>query len=153
MHRLQPISIVTPRTPNTIGEPGARTETAHGWSRFAGRKLTVKAILRDHADRSVSKPAQVVAQPWHGCENSAPDDLPSQNPCQRINEVGLISASPDRRLTGERAAEGWATGPNLIGSAAVASGDAKFSPRVRVQQFQSCRASQMREAEERNLLP
>jgi hypothetical protein len=153
MRRLHPISIATPRTPNTLGEPGARTETAHGWSRFAGRKLTAKTILANHAGRSVSKPLQVVAQPWHGCENSAPDDLSSQNPCQRINEVGLISASPDRRLTGERTAEGWATGPDMIGPAAVASGDAKFSPRVRVQQFQSFRASPMGEAEERNLLP
>lgn len=144
MKPLRATPLVTHRSPDTLGEAGL----------LAGRRaLRARSLLGDRAVQSAAAGAPVVAQPWHGYEKSAPDDLSDQNPSQRINRLALESSSPDRRLTGERTAEGWANGPHFIGPAAVASGDAEFSPRVRVLQLKSCRALRMREAEERNLLP
>ncbi len=156
MTRLYATPIATQLSPDTFGASGARTVRAGGaprWSRFAGRALPVKAILRDHAERSAPEAAQVVAQPWHGCENSAPDGHASRNPYHRIVEARLVSLKPDRRLTGERTAEGWATGLNdLSRSGSGVGGREVFSA-------SACSASPenpsfaKREAEERNLLP
>ena len=111
------------------------------------------AILGDATAQSDASAPFVVAQPWHGYENSAPDDRRQRISYHRITEARLVSFKPDRRLTGERTAAGWATGLENSSSAAVASGDAKFSPRVRIQQSEPCRALPKREAEEHNLLP
>jgi hypothetical protein len=156
MKQLRANPIATQLSPSSLGDGGARSVVggvAGNWSRYAGRRLAAKAVLQDRADESGRAESQVVAQPWHGYENSAPDDHTSQNPSQRINRSGLVSTSPDRRLTGERTAEGWATGLSSLSPAAVVSGDAKYSPRVRIQQFESSRVSSASEAEERNLLP
>ncbi len=143
MKPLRATPLVSHLSPNTFGEDGTRD----------GRGLSANAILRDGTAQSDATAPAVVAQPWHGYENSAPDDRRGRFPYHRITEARLVSFKPDRRLTGERAAAGWATGLENSSSAAVASGDAKFSPRVRIQQSEPCRALPKREAEDRNLLP
>lgn len=147
MKPLRAMPLVSHLSPETLGGGGLRAD------QYSALGLRAKAILGDGASSSDPVAPLPVAQPWHGCENSAPDDRRRGNPSHRIAKARLVSLQPDRRLTGERAAEGWATGLNTLSSAAVASGDAKFSPRVRIQQSEPCRASPWREAEERNLLP
>jgi hypothetical protein len=151
MKTLRPKPIASHRSPKTFGEAGL-------WSDCATRplhstQLLAKTTLRDDADPSRPDTSLLVSQPWHGCENSAPDELRGRFPYHRLTEARLVSLKPDRRLTGERTAEGWATRLNGFSQAAVASGDARFSPRVQVQQSEPRRASQLREAEEPNLLP
>lgn len=142
MKPLRATPLVSHLSPDTFGEVAA----------YRDRALQANAILGDAAQSDTTAPV-AVAQPWHGYENSAPHDHRQQISYHRITEARLVSLKPDRRLTGERTAEGWATGLTEIGSAAVASGDAKFSPRVRIQRFEPCRALPKREAEEHNLLP
>ncbi len=143
MKPLRATPLVSHLSPNMLG----------GDAVCRDRALQANAILADAAAQSDMTATAAVAQPCHGYENSAPHDHRHQFSYHRITEARLVSFKPDRRLTGERTAEGWATGLTEIGSAAVASGDAKFSPRVRIQQFEPCRALPKREAEEHNLLP
>ena len=149
MKQLNAHLLATPLSPTEFGARIARGDhgsAASRWSWSIGRPLVAKAVLRWSASHAVS----AVSQPWHACENSAPDSTLSQNPSQRISEVALLSWQPDRCLTGERAAEGWATRLD-ISQAAAASGDAQSSPQVRV--HERGQASRMRDAGKPNLLP
>ena len=151
MKQLHPNVLATRTSLTEVGETsvrGDRVGEASRWSRSSMRPLVAKAVLRRRAEPAAS----VVSQPWHTCENSAPDTTHSQNPSHRIKEVALDSQVPDRCLTGEHTAEGWATGLDSS-QAAVASGDAKLFPQVRVDESERGRASRMTRAATYNLLP
>lgn len=141
MKPLYPNPLATRTSLTAVGDGvvrGNRLGGASRWSRSSGRPLTAKAVLKRRAEYLTA----VVSQPWHGCENSAPDVAFVQNPSHRINEVALDSRQPDRCLTGEHTAEGWAT--RLDSSrAAVASGDATLFPQVRIVESDYGRASRM----------
>lgn len=149
MKPLHPNLLAIRTSLTEVGENGVRGNRfgeASRWSRSSGRTLVTKAVLNRRAENTV----EVVSQLWQRCENFAPDVTANQNPSQRINEVALDSKQPDRCLTGEHTAEGWATRLN-ISQAAVASGDAIF-PQVRVHESERSRASRMTRAGTSNLL-
>ena len=151
MKPLHPNLLATRISLTEVGDTsvrGNRFGEASRWSRSSGRPLVTKAVLKRRAEYT----AEVVSQLWQRCENSAPDVTRNQNPSQRINEVALDSKQPDRCLTGEHTAEGWATGLD-ISQAAVASGDAQLFPQVRVHESERGRPSRMARAGTPNLLP
>jgi hypothetical protein len=151
MKPLHPNLIATRTSLTVVGDSGVRGNRfgeASRWSRSSGRPLVTKAALKRRAEYLDA----VVSQPWQRCENSAPDITRSQNPSQRIKEVALDSQAPDRCLTGEHTAEGWATRLD-ISQAAVASGDAQLFPQVRIHESERGRASRMARAGTPNLLP
>ena len=145
MKPLHPNLLATRISLTEVGDTSVRGNQfgeASRWSRSSSRPLVAKAVLKRYAEHLNA----AVAQPWQRCENSAPDITRDQNPSQRINEVALDSQVPDRYLTGEHTAEGWATRLNDLSQAAVASGDAKLFPQVRVHKSERCRASRMTRA-------
>lgn len=151
MKPLHPNLLATRTSLTEVGESGVRGNRAgeaSRWSRLSSRALVAKAVLQRRAEPVVA----VVSQPWHGCENSAPDTMHSRNPSQRITEVALDSDQPDRCLTGDHTAEGWANGLD-ISPAAVASGDARFFPQVRGLETERGRASRADAGRMTNLLP
>lgn len=151
MKPLHPNLLAMRISPTEVGGNsvrGNRFGEASRWSRSSGRPLVTKAVLKRRADHI----AEVVSQPWQRCENSAPDAMRSQNPSKRIKEVALDSRPLDRCLTGEHAAEGWATRLD-ISQAAAASGDATLFPQVRVHESERSRASRMTRAGTSHLLP
>jgi hypothetical protein len=151
MKPLHPNMIATRIPPTEVGGSsvrGNRFGEASRWSRSSSRPLIAKAVLKRRADHI----AGVVSQPWHGCENSAPDVTHVQKTYQRIKEVALDSQVQDRCLTGELTAVGWATRLD-ISRTAVASGDAKSIPQVRIHEPERGRASRIDANAARNLLP
>jgi|SRR5688572_13981606 len=139
MKPLHPNLLATRIPPTEVGGNGVggnRAGEASRWSRCSGRPLVAKAALKRRAENI----AAVVSQPWHGCENSAPEITHGRKAYHRIKEVALDSQVQDRCLTGEHTAEGRAT--RLDSSrAAVASGDATLFPQVRVHETEHDRAS------------
>jgi len=138
MKQLHPNPLATRISLTEVGDRvvrGNRFGEADRWRRSSSRPLMAKAVLKRRAEHLTA----LVSQPWHRCENSAPDMTLGQNPSQRINEVALDSKQPDRCLTGEHTAEGWATRLDFS-QAAVASGDATLFPQVRVHESDDRRA-------------
>lgn len=150
MKPLHPNPLATRISPTEVGGAGARGNwlgEASRWSRSSSRPLIAKPVLKRRAEHI----AEVVSQPWQTCENSAPDTTRVQKTYQRIKEVALDSQVQDRCLTGELTAEGWATRLD-ISQAAVASGDAKSIPQVRIHEPERGRVSRAGANAARNLL-
>lgn len=150
MKPLHPNLIATRISPTEVGDASVRGNRLGGasrWSRSSSRPLVAKAVLKRRAEHI----AGVVSQPWQTCENSAPDTMHVQKTYQRIKEVALDSQVQDRCLTGELTAEGWATRLD-ISRAAVASGDAKSIPQVRIHEPERGQALRAGANAARNLL-
>jgi len=151
MKPLHPNLLATRISLTEVGESGVRgnrSGEARSWSRPSSRPLVAKAVLQRRAEQIVP----VVSQPWQSSDNSAPDTTRSRISSQRIKEVALDSEQPDRCLTAEHTAEGWASRLD-ISQAAVASGDAKLFPQVRKLDSERGRASRSDAGRISNLLP
>ena len=151
MKPLHPNLLATRISLTEVGErgvPGNRSGEANRRSHPSSRPLVAKAVAKRHAGQIFT----VVSQPWHTSDNSAPDTSRGQISSERIQEVALDSQQPDRCLTGEHTAEGWASRLD-ISRAAVASGDAKSFPQVRVLESELRRASHIDVDRSSNLLP